>query len=154
MSVSLGEIRTAFATTITEAINQQVDKNRRLTAYALVPGKPNLPALVVMPRESDYTQAMGRGALQHDFRLYVLTSLRDYDLGQNELDQFVAADGPLSIPEIVWNKRDLGLLTNDGQPRVQAHISGMEQYGGQHDAASVEHIAAILLARVIVTGRE
>lgn len=153
MSVTLAEIRMGLTTTITEGINQASDGKRRLTAYPKVPGKPNLPALVVIPRDTDYALAMQRGAMQYDFRLYVLTSLRDYDLGQNELDDYVTADGPLSIPEIVWKKRDLGLLTTDGLPRVQAHIATMEQYGGQHDAAGVEHIAAILNARVIVTGR-
>jgi hypothetical protein len=114
--------------------------------YPLVPLKPNLPALVVMPRESDFNQAMGRGLTTHGFRIYILTSVTDYGLAQNALDEYVADDGPLSIRRIVWENRSLGL------ENVDAHVAGMEQYGGQHDAAGVDHIGAILNAVVHTRG--
>jgi hypothetical protein len=148
---TLGEIRTALADTIKTAID--ATSKKRLSVYPTVPGKPNLPCIVPMPADTDFNGAMGRGLTNHTIKLYVLTSLRDFGLGQNELDEFVADRGERSIREIIWNKRDLGLVDDQGQPLVNAHVDRMEQYGGQHDAAGVEHIAAILIVQVHASGR-
>lgn len=148
---TLGAIRTAVADTVTEAINAQ--SQRKLTAYPRVPGSPNLPALVVLPADADFNRAMGRGLTTVNFRLILLVSLRDFDLGQNELDDYVADAGPKSIREIIWNRRDLGLRDGAGNPEVDAHVSGMSNYGGQFDTVGIDHLGAELALVVHTDGR-
>jgi len=128
---SIKEIRTAIQTVVGDALNE-------LTVYRTVPDVENLPALVVMPAETNFVAAMGRGVDTHTFSLYLLVSNREAELAQDELDDYVTGSGAKSIRQVVWLNRTLGLANTD------AHISGMSGYGGSFETALIEHVGAVL----------
>lgn len=136
---TVSEIRTAIGTTLSGAITD-------LQVYRTVPDAVLNPGLVVMPNSADFTVAMGRGLDTWTFSLYVLASFSEPELGQNALDKLVAGSGPRSIRQVVFQNRSLGL------PDVDAHISGMSGYGGQFEAAQIEHIGAILTLEAHTSG--
>lgn len=138
---SISAIRAAAGTTIGAAVTD-------LSVYRTVPDVVNLPALVVMPAESDFVGAMGRGMVTHLFDLYVLVSNREAGLAQDDLDEFVNVFGAKSVPQAVWNNRSLGLAKTD------AHVSGMSGYGGSFETAHIEHVGAVLRLNVHTDGTQ
>lgn len=136
---SVAQIRTAMKTTITTAISG-------LFGYDQVPEVVNLPAVVVVPRSSDFAAAMGRGLDVHEFDVIVLVSRRDDGLAQTDLDAYVTGAGSSSIRQAIWNARTLGLSDAD------AHVYGMESYGAEWDIGTLNHVGAVLKVRVSTTG--
>jgi len=136
---SLAQLRTGLKDTITAAIPA-------LFGYNQVPEVANLPAFVVVPRETDFVVAMGRGADTYEFDVIVLVSRRDDGLAQTDLDAYVTGAGASSIRQAIFNARTLGLAGTD------AHVYRMESYGAQWDIGEINHVGAALKVRVTTTG--
>lgn len=130
---------------IRDAIAATIDANvTGLRAYAKVEDIVNVPAVLVLPVETDFFGAFGRGSDTHLIDLFVMVSRVVPRVGQNSLDAFITGAGSQSIRQAVFNNRTLGLT--DG---TEAQISGMSRYGGTFPAASIDHIGAAL--RLVVT---
>lgn len=130
---------------IRDAIKATIDAGvEGLRAYDTVPDIVNLPAVLVLPTETDFFGAFGRGSDTHQIDLFVMVSRTVPRVGQDSLDAFVTGAGSQSIRQAIFNNRTLGLT--DG---TEAHISGMSRYGGTFPAASIDHIGAAL--RLVVT---
>jgi hypothetical protein len=136
---SLAQIRQGIATTISTAVPT-------IHAYKRAPGTVNLPAFVVIPRETDFQQSMGRGLDVYSFSVIVLTSARDDDLAQADLDEFINGFGSKSIRQAIFANRTLGLAN------VDASVVGMNDYGARFDVADIDHVGARLLVDVHTTG--
>lgn len=136
---SLQAIRDAIKTTLESAIEG-------LTVYDTVPEVSNLPAAVVVPLSANFVVAMGRGADTWTFELPVLVSYTDADIAQDSLDDFVTGAGAKSIRQVVFQNKGLGL------DDVDAHISGMSDYGTAFTMADVQHIGAKLQLTVHTKG--
>jgi hypothetical protein len=78
------------------------------------------------------------GDATYEFQMYVLTSRRDTDTAQDDLDALVSHYGPNSIPRAINDHDELGI---DG---VSALCYAMDGYGGQYSTAQVPHVGAIL----------
>lgn len=136
---TLSAIRQAIADVVGAAVPT-------LTVYAKVSDATNLPAMVVVPAETSFIGAMGRGLDTHTLKLYVLASYREAGLAQDDLDELVAGSGAKSVRQAIWDTRGLGLAGTD------ATVTGMSQYGTQFATAGVEHVGAILTAIVTSPG--
>jgi hypothetical protein len=132
---TLAAIRTAVKTTVEAAISG-------FTVHDLVPAKPVVPGMLVMPADADFIVAMGRGTDTWTFDLTVLVPTADLVVGQSLLDPYISGAGSSSIRQAIWNARTLGLTG------VDAHISGMSEYGGLHEYGGAQHVGATL--RLIV----
>lgn len=132
---TLAEIRAALVATAQAGIQIEIFE------YANVPDVVQLPAVVVRPMSANYVVNMGDDAT-YQFQIYVLTSRRDTDTAQDDLDELVSHFGPNSIPLAINGNDELGL---DG---VSALCYAMEGYGGQYSTAQVPHVGAILKVRV------
>lgn len=141
---ALDAIRASIGTTIGTAIPS-------LSMYGKVPDVLNLPAVIVVPTDTDFVVAMGRGLDKYTFSLFVLVANREAGLAQDELDAFVTGAGAKSVRQAVWNNKSLG-LTAGGAPDADAHVSGMSEYGTQFEAAGVELVGAILTLIVHTSG--
>lgn len=129
---------------IRDAIKATVDGNvSGLRAYDTVPDIVNLPALLVLPVESDFAVTAARGFDRHTFDLFVMVSRTVPRVGQDSLDAFVTGAGPQSVRAVIFANRTLGLAGTD------ASITGMSRYGGTFAAANIDHIGAAL--RLVVT---
>lgn len=138
---TLDAIRTAVASTIATAIPG-------LATYPVVPDNVVLPALVVSPVESDFTEAMGRGLDTWTFDLIVMVPTAEPAVAQPQLDAFTTGAGPSSIRQAIFNARTLGL---NG---VDAHVSGMTAYNLSFSVAGVDSVAAALRLVVHTKGTE
>lgn len=97
------------------------------------------PAGCVVPgaMAADYHQAMARGLSAWTFPLYAIVPLADYGQATDALDALVAQAGELSVPNLLWDNRSLGL------PETDCHAEGCSNYGGTlADAQGVDHLAA------------
>jgi hypothetical protein len=124
---------------IRQAITDTLDTIPGLRVTATVPDVANLPAVVILPRTTNFDMAFGRGFDEYEFDLAVLVSRAEPRTGQDALDAFITGAGSSSIRQTVFNNRTLGL--SDG---TQAHVSRMSDYGTQFPAAGVDHIGAVL----------
>lgn len=130
---------------IRDAVKATIDANMDgLRAYAKVEDIVNLPALLVLPVETNFAVAFGRGSDTHQIDLFVMVSRTVPRVGQNSLDAFVTGAGAQSVRQVIFANRTLGLT--DG---TEAYVSGMSRYGGSFPTASIEHIGAAL--RLVVT---
>lgn len=136
---SLQAIRDAIKATVEAA-------NPELFGYDTVPEVANLPAVVAVPDIADFAVAMGRGADTWELDLAVLVPWTDADVSQDALDELVTGAGPKSIRQVIFQNRTLGL------DDVDAHISGMSEYGAQFEMAQIEHLGAKLRIVVHTTG--
>lgn len=134
---TLAEIRAAIVTTA------QANIEMELFEYAKVPDVAQVPAIIVMPLSAKYVVNMGDDATW-EFKVYILTSRRDTDTGQDDLDELISHYGPNSIPKAInSNEGGLGL---DGA--VTALCYAMDGYGGTFQSAKIDHVGAILKVRV------
>lgn len=136
---TISAIRTAIKTTVTTAVTT-------LNGYDQIADAVNFPALIIMPRDSNFLGAMGRGLDAHTFDLYLLASYRDAGLAQAELDKYVTGAGATSVRQAIWNARTLGLADTD------ATVSGMRGYGAQYEVGDVTCLGAILELVVRTSG--
>lgn len=130
---------------IRDAIKATVDANiSGLRVYDTVPDQVAPPALLVLPVESDFAVAFGRGTDTYQIDLFVMTNRTVPRTSQDSLDAFVTGAGSQSIRQAIFNNRTLGLT--DG---TEAYVSTMSRYGGSFPAAGIDHIGAAL--RLVVT---
>jgi hypothetical protein len=135
----------ASLSAIRDAVKATLEANvTGLRVYDTVPDLINLPALLVLPVETNFNVAMGRGSDTYQIDLFVMTSRTVPRTGQDGLDAFVTGAGAQSIRAAIFANRSLGLT--DG---TEAFVSGMSRYGGSFAAASIDHIGAAL--RLVVT---
>lgn len=135
MVPTLAEVREALVATIRDNIEIEIFE------YHNVPDVTQLPAIVARPLSAKYVVNMGSDAT-YEFQLYVLTSRRDTDTAQDDLDALVSHYGPNSVPRAINGNDELGI---DG---VSALCYAMDGYGGQYQTAKIPHIGAILKVRV------
>jgi hypothetical protein len=136
---SLAAIRDAIRTTI-------VNSGIGIEVYDTVPEVAVVPAVVVIPFDADFTVTMGRGTDSYNIDLFVLCSRAVADQGQDDLDSFATGAGTSSVREAIWNNKTLGLSD------VNAHIAGMNRYGGQFETAQIPHVGAVLRLVVMTSG--
>jgi hypothetical protein len=136
---TLAEVRAAVRTTLETSIDG-------LTVYARVPEKPNLPCVLVTPAETDFNVAMGRGVDTWQFDLAVIVSAADVELAQDQLDEYIAGQGPRSIRQAVFVANTLGL------PGTAANVSRMSNYGARYEFVGVDHVGATLRLTVHTRG--
>jgi hypothetical protein len=136
---TLAQIRSAVKTTVTTAIPS-------LFGYDQVADVVHLPAIVVIPDNTDFNVAMGRGTDTHTLNIYVLASRRDSGLAQTELDKYVTGGGSFSIRQAIAAAPSLGLSDS------HAHVSGMRGYGGSFSVGDQDHVGAILTLVVHTSG--
>lgn len=135
---SLAQIRDALSDTITAAVTG-------IQGYPTVPEVTNLPAFVVVPRSTEFSQSFGRGFDRYDFDVIVLVSRRDDQLAQVDLDPYVNGFGSSSIRQAVWTTRDLGI-------GVDASVTGMSDYGANFDVGDLDNVGARLAVQVLTSG--
>lgn len=121
-----------------------------LTCYDTVPDAANLPCCIVMPTGASFPYTMATPDDEWTLDLHVLVSRGDTGLGQDQLDEFISSAGPKSIREVINRLPDLGI---DGG-NVRARIVAMANYGGQFEAAQIDHIGATLRLIVDIRGPE
>lgn len=136
---SLAQIRTGLKTTIEAAVTG-------MFGYNQVPEVANLPAFVVVPRETDFVVAMGRGVDTYEFDVIVMVSRRDDGLAQTDLDAYITGAGASSLRQAIFNAPTLGLAG------THAHVYRMESYGATWEVAEINHVGAALKVRVTTTG--
>lgn len=136
---TLSAIRDGISDTLTANISD-------LEVYDTVPDVAITPAVVVLPFSADFNIAMGRGTDRWEFDLFVLAGRAVSDEEQDSLDEHITGAGARSIRQVIFNNKDLGLTGTD------AHVSDMSRYGGQFDAAQVQHIGAVLRLVVLTPG--
>lgn len=136
---SLAAIRDAVKTTITANVSG-------VEVYDTVSDVAITPAVVVYPAEADFNVVMGRGTDTWEFDLYVLCQRAVADEGQDALDAYVTGAGSSSIRQVVFNNRTLGLTG------IDAHVSGMSEYGGFFESAQIPHVGAKLRLVVLTPG--
>jgi hypothetical protein len=136
---SVSQLRAAIEATVSANIDG-------LHVYATVPEAANLPALIVRPSAADFQVAMGRGADKWEFDLYVLCPSTIAQIAQDDLDELVTGAGARSLRQVIFQNRTLGLAN------TEAYVTNMTDYGGQFEAAGVEHIGAVLKLVAYTTG--
>lgn len=103
--------------------------------------------IVVGPMAADYHLAQGRGLSGWTLPLYAVVPLADYGQATDALDALVAQSGDLSVPDLLWNNRSLGL------PETDCHAARLSNYGGTlADAQGVDHLAAQLELEIYTRG--
>jgi hypothetical protein len=137
---SLAAIRTALKTTITAALTE-------LTGYDKVPEAVNVPAVIILPKTTDFGRTFGRGLDGHAFEAIVLVARADDVLAQTKLDPYVTGAGTSSIRQAVWNTRALGLA--DG---TEAIVTGMTGYGDTFTFGGTDYFGARLTVEVSTSG--
>lgn len=136
---TLSALRDAVKTTLTANLSG-------VEVYDTIPDVVLTPAIVVVPAEADFNIAMGRGTDRWEFDLYVLCQRAVSDEGQDQLDAYATGAGALSIRQIVFNNKTLGVTDTD------AHVSGMRGYAETFPVAQIPHVGAILRLVVLTPG--
>lgn len=103
--------------------------------------------IVVGAMAADYHQAQGRGLSLWTLPLFAIVPLADYSAATDALDALVAQSGDLSVPNLLWNNRGLGLDDTD------CHAASLSNYGGTlADAQGVDHLAAQIDLEIYTRG--
>lgn len=111
---------------------------------ARVSGHVVVPAIVVTPVNGDFEQTMVNGATAYNFYLDIaVPSGGDDEIGQDNLDDYLDAEGDRSIKAIIMNNPHLG------RPDVNAHVRGWSEYGARFEWAADRHVGARLRLFVI-----
>lgn len=140
---TLGELRDAITATISSAVPE-------LTVYDTVPDAVNLPCVIVMPTSASFGFTVGDPDDTWPFDLHVLTSRGDTGLGQDALDDYISSGGPKSLRATIQRFRNLGI--EGAEASVRARVAGMSNYGGQFEAAAIDHVGATLQLLVTIRG--
>lgn len=136
---TLIEMRQAIADTI-------VSINEEMSSYPTFPDMPQVPAVVIQPKKSDFALSMGRGADEWLFDLFVIVGIPEIGLAQDNLDLYVDGSGPKSIRRIIFDNPTLGDVVEDSM------ILGMDKYGGNYETAKIPHVGACLTLKVLAIG--
>lgn len=128
----LSDIRTAVKTTVETAIPS-------IHVYDTVPDAiPVLPAMLVIPFQTEYDVVMRRGTDTYEFDLLVLVSTNDMGLRQTDLDGYVSGGGSNSVRKAIFETPTLGL------ENTNAHVAQMIEYGARFPVGEIEHLGARL----------
>lgn len=129
---SLIQIRDGVKTTLEAAISG-------IKVYPTVESATVLPAVVVMPNDSDFLVAMGRGTDTWNLNLIVMVAPGVPEVAQRQLDGYITGAGNNSIRAALFNST-LGLVGTN------AHVTGLVPgtYNGKFESAGVAHIGAML----------
>lgn len=137
---TITQIREAIATLIEQSIPS-------LNGYAQMQDMPNTPCVIVEPIDADFATVMGRGEDCWYLLIYVLCQRADTEAAQQDLDEYIAGDGPKSIRRVIFDNYDLGLRD------TQAFVTGMKGYGGSFEANRTPMVGAVLTVKVSTDGR-
>ena len=132
---SLTEIREALKKTISQS---------GLNVYETVPDVTNSPAVVILPDDSDYSNAMAMGGDEYHFNVAVLVAAHNIRDAQRQLDAYVTGQGEKSVREFLFRNSDLGLGD------VDCHVKGFKGYGGSFKTAMTNSVGAVLKVCVVV----
>ena len=116
-----------------------------LNVYSTVPGVTQVPAVVIAPSATpsiEYDKSFGKGAAYYYFDVMVMVPFTEMDSNQNDLDKLLDPDELKSVVRALKDNRTL----NGTADAVK--INRVENYGGSHSAAQVEHIGAVLKVQV------
>ncbi len=105
------------------------DPGDDLSVYTTTPEtNPNYPAVLIQLATSVFTniQARNGGQDTYEWDLVILVSGADLDVAQEQLDEYLATSGPLSIRQRIRENPALGIADN---ARTTAWVDRMESYG-------------------------
>ena len=109
---------------IRDAVRSTLDINLADThVYDFIPDNPTYPAVCVAPSLANFDAAFGRGLDVWELALLVLVARGSDRSGQDKLDQYITGAGALSIRQVIFNNRTLGLADTD------AHVAALDDYG-------------------------
>lgn len=137
MPNTLSALRTAIVDTINANIADQV------ISYDTAADVVELPAVVVIPQNTNYMVTAGSTTIE-ELYIFVMCQRNDTQLGQVQLDGYIANAGPDSIPQAVNQNDSLGLA------KCRAEVYAMHGYGGSFTIAGIPHVGAILKCRVLL----
>lgn len=138
MPSSMTQIRTALATTLSEA---------GLTVYPTIQDAINAPAAVVAPDPKtciEYGKAMRMGSDTYYFCIQVLVAPTEISNAQNQLDSFITGQGEHSLRQLLFGNNSIGL------PDVNVYVSACTGYGGTPQIAGFPYIGALMHLTVTV----
>lgn len=138
---TLKQIRDALGDTIASGL----DPDLRVHVYRQVEKIGALPAVIIEPYTADYVHEFQNGMHIWDFTIYVLVPSNNPDQAQEVLDALISGDG--SVSQVLLDTPDLSLDSTD------ATVYAMRGYGGSFAWYGVNHVGAILKARVITDGQ-
>lgn len=120
-----------------------------VTVHAVSPGRtPVPPAIVIAPKSSSFDDITNtRGLDRYEVDLQVMVPIGDAESAQEELDEFLADDGPNSIRRILTESRDLGL--NDGTDVTVDSMTYGLSFGNDQQ---LSHLGAAVRLVVLTTG--
>lgn len=134
---TLSEVRQALVDTINANVQDE------LYVYSRIQDVVELPAVMAMPLSMDYMVSAGETSMPEIY-LYVLCQRADTDMGQEQLDGYIANSGPNSIPRAVNQHANLGLDNCD------ATLYAMHGYGGSFVTAGIPHVGAVLKVKIVM----
>ena len=133
---TLSQVRTALVATVNAGVADP------LYAYDTVADVVELPAVLALPLQNSYMVSAGFTE-EYEIYLYVMCQRNDTQVGQGQLDAYIANSGPDSIPRAVNGSPTLGLANCD------ATVYAMHGYGGSFVVAGIPHVGAILKVKVV-----
>lgn len=138
MAATLGDIRTALKTTMTQVTG--------LRCYDTAPDNPSFPAAIVIPTGADFDQAMGRGLDEYRFDLIVTAQGQSDRSGQAALDALVSGSGSSSIRAVLWSDPTLGGVVSTSR------VETMTGYGESQTPDGARYYRATLTVVVQTRG--
>jgi len=124
-----------------------------MKGYPTLPDSINsLPAVVVVPYTTSFSESMGRGTDRYELDMLVLVSTNDMGLRQEDLDEYVSGAGPKSIRRAIWQAVDGPGGAFGTLPDTDAHVDQMLDYGARFAFGDVEHIGARLRVIILTKG--
>lgn len=143
---SLDTILTAYQQTLQAAIPRA--SSGPLTFYDVMPGQPNLPAVVAYPTRANYAMAMGPGQDDtYDIAIALLVPVGTDGSGQRDLRELVDGTGPRSIRKALVTASKLrveGQLAALGVPHLRLTVGSFDSWGIRFAQVSVDHLGAVI----------
>ena len=136
---TLSEIRDGLKTTVGTISG--------LRCYDTIPDNAiNFPVAIFIPTGIDFDLAMQRGTDLYTFDMLVAVQRADSRTAQDKLDAFITGSGSLSIRQVIYNNRSLGLSETD------ARITNMTNYAADVNLNGIDGIGATLNIEVYTKG--
>lgn len=132
---------------IRNGLKARLDTIPDVTAYARPPKSINLPAVVVRPTSGgaiSYDATMADGSHNLNFLVTVLVTDQIEDLGQEQLDDYLATTGSKSVRAAVETDDTLGGVVHFSR------VAGVADYG-EIEYAGIPYIGADFLVEVTAT---
>ena len=136
---TLSEIRDGLKTTVGNISG--------IRCYDTVPDNAiNFPVAIFIPSAIEFDLAMQRGTDLYTFDMLVAVQRADSRTAQDKLDAFVTGSGSLSIRQIIYNNKSLGLSDTD------ARVVNMSNYAADVNLNGVDGVGANLEIQVYTKG--